>query len=255
MGQGLDDSVTQKLKEKAVQRNSLLSVYATKDSDFLRRKNSSDHSVYRTPFIVDTDRIIHNLFYNRYVDKTQVFSLYKNDDITRRGQHIQYVFRIARTIGQALSLNLDLIEAIALGHDIGYTPFGHKGEEFLNENYHRHTGRYFKHNVHSVRVLDKITKSNLCLQTLDGILCHNGEKPKEVYKPSESYDFDEFDKKVERCYIDPDYSFTLMPCTLEGCVVRISDIIAYLGKDRQDTFKAFGEEFGKRFTANPIEKL
>ena len=245
MNQSFDDKFNI-LKTKAEQRNNLYSDYAVKDSDALRRKPTSDYSVYRTPFIADTDRIIHNLFYNRYVDKTQVFSLFKNDDITRRGQHIQYVSRIARTIGQALSLNLDLIEAIALGHDIGHTPFGHKGEEFLNENYHKYTGRYFRHNVHSVRVLDKITKSNLCLQTLDGILCHNGEKPKEIYKPSEPYDFDEFDKMVERCYTDEEYSSMLVPCTLEGCVVRISDIIAYLGKDRQDVLKVLGEEYGQK---------
>ncbi|HEY8420020.1 MAG TPA: HD domain-containing protein [Clostridia bacterium] len=245
MNQSFDDKFNI-LKTKAEQRNNLYSDYAVKDSDALRRKPTSDYSVYRTPFIIDTDRIIHNIFYNRYVDKTQVFSLFKNDDITRRGQHIQYVSRIARTIGQALSLNLDLIEAIALGHDIGHTPFGHKGEEFLNENYHKYTGRYFRHNVHSVRVLDKITKSNLCLQTLDGILCHNGEKPKEIYKPSEPYDFDEFDKMVERCYTDEEYSSMLVPCTLEGCVVRISDIIAYLGKDRQDVLKVLGEKYGQK---------
>ncbi|HEY8443259.1 MAG TPA: HD domain-containing protein [Clostridia bacterium] len=240
------DEKTNILKSIAEHRNSLYSNYAVKDGDAVRRRPSGDASVYRTPFITDTDRIIHNLFYNRYVDKTQVFSLYKNDDITRRGLHIQYVSRIGRTIGQALSLNLDLIEAIALGHDIGHTPFGHKGEEFLNENYHKRTGRYFRHNVHSVRVLDKLTKCNLTLQTLDGVLCHNGEKPKEVYKPSKPYDFEEFDKMVERCYTDADYSSTLVPCTLEGCVVRISDIIAYLGKDRQDVFKALGENYGQK---------
>lgn len=246
MNKGLNEYAINQLKSKAEQRNSSYSAYATIDSDCIRRKPSYEYPIYRTPFIIDTDRIIHNLFYNRYVDKTQVFSLYKNDDITRRGQHIQYVSRIARTIGQALSLNLDLIEAIALGHDIGHTPFGHKGEEFLNENYHRHTGRFFRHNVHSIRVLDKITKSNLSLQTLDGILCHNGETPKEIYKPSVPYDFEEFDHMVERCYTESDYSSTLVPCTLEGCVVRISDIIAYLGKDRQDVFKAFGKKSGQK---------
>lgn len=246
MDQGLNDFAKNKLKAKEKQRNNLYSIYAVKDSDAIRRKPSSSQSIYRAPFIIDTDRIIHNLFYNRYVDKTQVFSLFKNDDITRRGQHIQYVSRIARTIGQALSLNLDLIEAIALGHDIGHTPFGHKGEEFLNQNYRKHTGRYFNHNVHSVRVLDKVTKSNLCLQTLDGILCHNGEKPKDIYKPSRPYDFEKFDEMVERCYTDPDYSSTLVPCTLEGCLVRVSDIIAYLGKDRQDVFKVLGKDYGAK---------
>ena len=245
MSKDLNLSISQELEKRVKLRNDMYSPFAAKDYNALRRKNALDsESVYRTPFIVDIDRIIHNLFYNRYVDKTQVFSLYKNDDITRRGSHIQFVSRIARTMGVALGLNLDLIEAISLGHDIGHTPFGHKGEEYLNAKYHQHTGRYFNHNVHSVRVLDKITLSNLTLQTLDGILCHNGEKPIDEYRPVKVYDFSELDQKIEKCFVEPNYSATLIPCTLEGCVVRISDIIAYLGKDRQDTFKALGKDFG-----------
>lgn len=233
-----------KLKERTDKRNSLLSKFAVKDLEAIRRQNYDNSvSVYRTQFIVDVDRIIHNLFYNRYVDKTQVFSLYKNDDITRRGMHIQYVSRIARTIGQALGLNIDLIEAIALGHDIGHTPFGHKGEEYLNAIYYKHTRRFFNHNVHSVRVLDILTKSNLTLQTLDGILAHNGELPASKYIPSAICSFQEFDQKLERCYTDTEYMKKITPCTLEGCVVRVSDIIAYLGKDRQDALKAFGSDF------------
>ena len=79
--------------------------------------------------------------------------------ITRRALHVQLVARIGQIIGSALNLNLDLINAIALGHDIGHTPFGHKGEEFLNEIYYNRTQRYFNHNVHSVRVLKIMTKS------------------------------------------------------------------------------------------------
>ena len=108
--------------------------------------------------------------YNRYADKTQVFSLYRNDDISRRSSHVQLVSRIARNIGGLLGLNTDLIEAISLGHDIGHTPFGHAGEHKLNELYNGNTGRYFNHNVHSVRVLDQIFNLNLSMETLDGIL-------------------------------------------------------------------------------------
>ena len=91
-----------------------------------RRHNEHDvASVWRTAFIRDIDKIMHCPYFNRYADKTQVFSLYKNDDITRRALHVQLVSRIARTIGKTLALNLDLIEAISLGHDIGHTPFGH----------------------------------------------------------------------------------------------------------------------------------
>ena len=94
--------------------------------------------------------------YNRYNDKTQVFSFMHNDDISRRGLHVQYVSKIARNIGGLLGLNTSLIEAMALGHDIGHTPFGHVGEADLNKVYNKHTGRFFNHNVHSVRVLDGI---------------------------------------------------------------------------------------------------
>jgi dGTPase len=144
------------------------------------------------------------------------------------------VSRIGRIIGRVLNLNTDLIEAIAVGHDIGHTPFGHKGEEFLNEIYHRETGRFFNHNVHSVRILDKMTSINLSLQTLDGILCHCGEKVSGAYHPQPRTSFKEFDVFVERCYTDPAFLKDKHPGTLEGCVVRVSDLIAYLGKDQQD---------------------
>jgi len=226
------------LKNQTNVRNNQLSKFATKDMAFIRKyKSRTSEEFCRSSFTIDVDKILHNLFYNRYTDKTQVFSFYMNDDITRRSLHVQLVSRIARTIGQALNLNLDLIEAIAIGHDMGHTPFGHRGEEFLNIKYNEKTNRYFNHNVHSVRVLQTITNSNLTLQTLDGILCHNGEKAFAHYQPNTVYDFDEFDKKIENCYTDKNAISELKPCTLEGCVVRISDMIAYVGKDRQDAGK------------------
>ena len=191
-------------------------------------------TVWRPSFIKDVDKIMHCPYYNRYSDKTQVFSLMKNDDITRRGLHVQLVSRIARTIGRALNLNLDLIEAIALGHDIGHTPFAHAGEVFLDELYYQYAGRHFSHNIHSVRVLDQIFPLNLTLQTLTGIGGHNGEIEMSEYHPFSIDDFEEFDSMVEECYIHKASANKLQPSTLEGCVVRVSDIIAYLGKDRQD---------------------
>jgi dGTPase len=184
------------------------------------------------------EKIIHSPYYNRYTDKTQVFSFYQNDDISRRALHVQLVARIARNIGRVLGLNEDLIEAIALGHDIGHTPFGHAGERILNDLYYGHTGRYFNHNVHSVRVLDEIFARNISLQTLDGILCHNGEFEQKEYRPVSYLDFTAYDKRVEECYTDQQAICRLVPYTLEACVVRISDMIAYLGKDRQDAVKA-----------------
>ncbi len=202
-----------------------------------RRPDHDKENMWRPEFIRDVEKIMHSPYYNRYTDKTQVFSFYKNDDITRRGFHVQLVSRIARNIGRLLNLDLDLIEAIALGHDMGHTPFGHAGEKYLNNLYHEKTGRYFNHNVHSVRVLDGIFNLNLSLQTLDGILCHNGEFELGEYKPSKLRTFGQFDKVMEDCYTDQGAIERLIPATLEGCVVRICDMIAYLGKDRQDALK------------------
>ena len=207
------------------------------DSKHIVRRNAltkDKATIWRPPFVHDIDKILHCPYYNRYTDKTQVFSLVKNDDISHRSLHVQLVSRIARTIGTALNLNVDLIEAISLGHDIGHPPFGHTGETYLDELYFKNTGRHFNHAIHSVRVLDKIFPLNISLQTLDGIVCHNGEIELEEYHPYNLSGFEEFDQRLERCYLEPAFAAKLMPSTLEGCVVRLSDIIAYLGKDRQD---------------------
>jgi dGTPase len=147
------------------------------------------------------------------------------------------VSRISRTIGAALHLNLDLIEAIALGHDIGHPPFAHTGESYLNELSLINTGRIFSHNLQSVRVLDAIFPFNISLQTLDGIVSHNGEIECEEYHPVPIESFAEFDRMVERCYTDAKYHASIMPSTMEAAVVRLADIIAYLGKDRQDAMR------------------
>ena len=220
--------------------NQTLPQFFCGDDDVVRRRNNEHDkaSVWRPAFVRDIDKILHCPYYNRYSDKTQVFSLYKNDDITRRALHVQLVSRTARTIGKALNLNLDLIEAISLGHDIGHTPFGHTGEKFLDKIFFEHTGRRFNHNIHSIRVLDQIFPLNLSLQTLDGIACHNGELELNEYKPTSLSSFDDFDKNIESCYVDSKNVLKLIPSTLEGCVMRISDIIAYLGKDRHDAEKS-----------------
>lgn len=210
--------------------------FAFCDGDAIRKTDNPHDkpNALRSNFIRDTDKIMNCPYFSRYQDKTQVFSLYKNDDISHRSLHVQFVSRIARTIGKALGLNLELIEAIAIGHDIGHTPFGHAGEYILDEIFYKHTNRHFYHNVHSVRVLDKIFPYNLTLQTLDGILCHNGELELDEYRPVPLNSFMEFEKRIEKCYTETGYMSGLIPSTLEACVVRVSDIIAYLGKDRQD---------------------
>lgn len=226
------------LRARHERSQALLSPYACRDDEGVREftERYQDPDVYlgRPCFVVDVEKIVHNPFYSRCADKTQVFSLIRNDDITRRSFHLQVVSRVGRTIGQALGLNLDLIEAIAVGHDLGHTPFGHQGEAWLSELYHESTGRFFNHNVHSVRLLKNIARTNLCLQTYNGILTHCGEKTFLEYKPAPCPDFDALNELIENCYIDQSNIRDLRPSTLEGCVVRISDIIAYVGKDRQD---------------------
>ncbi len=229
------------------------SLYAARDTEALRRHDLARDraSVLRGPYVRDVDKILNCPFYNRYTDKTQVFAFYRNDDLARRGLHVQLVSRIARTLGAALGLNLDLIEAIALGHDIGHAPFGHAGEKYLDALLFAHTGRHFAHNVHSVRVLDTIFPYNITLSTLAGIAGHNGECEENEYRPHPLSDFLEFDAKIEAAYRDPAALRDLYPSTLEGCVVRISDILAYLGKDRQDAARA-GLLSEEDFASSPI---
>ncbi|MGN0383537.1 MAG: deoxyguanosinetriphosphate triphosphohydrolase family protein [Eubacterium sp.] len=256
------NKISNELKEKIENDIKLgwINPHKFNDEDVIRRNNSRDKAnLWRSAFVRDTEKILHLPVYNRYADKTQVFSFYNNDDITRRALHVQLVSRIARNIGSVLGLNLELIEAIALGHDIGHTPFGHAGERFLSALLNNETGRYFNHNVHSVRVLDKIYKTNISLQTLDGILCHNGEFEQQEYIPEKLNNFQQFDSKYEMCYAHGKNAEeaktvidSLVPSTLEGCVVRICDMIAYLGKDRQDAIKARILEDDSGFSETPM---
>lgn len=218
-----------------------LSPFACRDASAIRRDacERDRDTPLRPAFVRDAEKVVHLPAYNRLAGKTQVFSFRANDDLARRGLHVQLVARVARDIGRALGLNLDLIEAIALGHDLGHTPFGHAGERFLNDAYHERTGRWFFHNVQSVRVMDELAGRNVSLQTLDGALCHNGEFEQQVFETSGLAAFDTFERVVASCWErGADAISHLRPMTLEGCVVRVSDIIAYVGKDRQDAIRA-----------------
>jgi dGTPase len=214
-----------------------LSKYACKDEDGIRIKKESDD--YRSTFFRDIDRILYSLSYARYINKTQVFSFKHHDHLQTRMIHVQYVSKIARTIGRALNLNEDLIEASALGHDLGHVPFGHVGESFLNEISLKAGIGYFHHNIHSVRLLMGIEKYghgvNLNYQVLDSIMCHNGELEQCVYRPKKK-SVSQFLREYHDSYII-DNNKQLVPSTLEGCVVRISDIVAYLGRDIEDAIR------------------
>ena len=218
-----------------------LSPFACHDASAIRRDlcDRDRDTLLRPAFVRDAEKIVHLPAYNRLAGKTQVFSFRANDDLSRRGLHVQLVARVARDIGRALGLNLDLIEAIALGHDLGHTPFGHAGERFLNDVFHERTGRWFFHNVQSVRVMDELAGRNVSLQTLDGALCHNGEFEQQAFETSGLAEFDTFGRVVGSCWRKGAEAIShLRPMTLEGCVVRVSDIIAYVGKDRQDAICA-----------------
>lgn len=191
----------------------------------------------RPEFTRDIDRIIHTLSYTRYIDKTQVFTYTDNDNVTKRIIHVQLVSKIARTIGRALKLNEDLIEAASLGHDLGHCPFGHVGEKYLNELSLKYDNSLFAHNVQSVRTLMTLENNgkgkNITYQVLDAILCHNGEFLSAKYYPKKKTK-EEFLKEYKQCYLDKETLKKLRPATLEGCIVRISDIIGYLGRDIED---------------------
>jgi dGTPase len=228
-------------KQKLTQREvDMLSPHATLSTAAIRRRPEERvERGHRQHFSLDADRILHSLAYTRYIDKTQVFYLVDNDHITHRVLHVQFLSKIARDIGRFLRLNEDLIEAVALGHDIGHAPFGHDGERFLTAICLRHSIAGFQHNVQSVRFLDRIERKgrgwNLSLQVLDGILCHDGEIHEESLRPQPGKTFFDLDREMELKSNEPDAAVT--PMTLEGCVVRLADTISYIGRDIEDAIR------------------
>jgi dGTPase len=216
-------------------RDSELSNFACHNAQAIRMKE--EISDIRPAFFRDADRILYSSSYTRYIDKTQVFTNSHNDNISRRMTHVQMVSKIARTIGRALKLNEDLIEAAALGHDLGHVPFGHVGEKILNDISYANGEGYFHHNIQSVRDLMYVehhgTGFNLTLQVLDAIMAHNGELLLPKLQP-QTKNFQAFIAEYQKSYVDVNGSNALIPMTLEGCVVRFSDIIAYVGKDIED---------------------
>ena len=227
------------IKNYLLDKEESLSKYATKSNVAIRIEE--EPSDIRPAFFRDIDRIIHSISYTRYIDKTQVFSFQDNDHISKRIVHVQLVSKVARTIGRCLNLNEDLIEAIALGHDIGHTPIGHVGESILNDISKRELGEFFMHNVQSVRTYltldNKGRGKNLSIQVLDGILCHNGEMLNNIYEPDFNKTKEDFLNEYNACYTNLEVSKKIRPMTLEGCIVRLSDVIAYIGRDIEDAIQ------------------
>ncbi len=216
-----------------------LSPYATKNCK-ARRERETSHP-FRGPYSRDRDHILYSGSFRRYIGKTQViYSAASFDEqLSNRSIHTLQVSQIARTIGKALKLNLDLIEAIALGHDLGHAPFGHDGEEILQDICRKKKIGLFFHNIHSLRVVDKLADAckgmNLTFQVRDGILSHDGEINEKYLKPDRNKteaDLINYCRKKsqgEQIYI--------VPATLEGCVVRMSDSISYVGQDFEDAIR------------------
>jgi dGTPase len=219
------------------QEEGCLSPYAARSAQAIRRQYEERiDEGHRQNFAVDADRILHSRAYTRYIDKTQVFYLVDHEHISHRVLHVQLLSKIARTIGRYLRLNEDLLEAIALGHDIGHPPFGHDGERILSRLCEDHGIGPFLHSLQGVWFLDRVEKNgrglNLSLQVLDGILCHDGEVHQERLSPDRDKTFATLEEEMRRKSADPKVS--LKPMTLEGCVVRLADTISYIGRDLED---------------------
>ena len=228
---------TKQIKKEMLKSEKILGKHACRSKDAIREQEQDED--IRLEFARDVDKIIHSSCYTRYMSKTQVFVEPLNDHISTRMTHVQYVSKAARTIARALRLNEDLCEAIALGHDVGHTPYGHFGESILNKISKTYNdGKCFAHNLNSVRVFTVTEKkgntTNLTLQVLDGIMCHNGEFVQEKYMPNRNKTFKTLYKEYEECLKNEEMIKRLIPMTLEGCVVRVSDIIGYIGKDIDD---------------------
>lgn len=193
------------LKLQAEHEERTLSPYAFRTANTAGRKQPCEPSALRTEFQRDRDRIIHSQSFRRLMYKTQVFLAPAGDHYRTRLTHTLEVCQIARTIARALRLNEDLTEAIALGHDLGHTPFGHAGEIVMRQCF----SPDFSHNMQGVRVVERLENGgrglNLTAEVIDGIACHSGE---------------------------------VMPKTLEGEIIRYADRIAYINHDIDDALRA-----------------
>lgn len=178
----------------------------------------------RSPYYRDTTAILHSSPFRRLKHKTQVFFSPSNDHICTRMEHVLHVASIATAICKALELDDELAWAIGVGHDLGHTPFGHSGEKILSALMQSKGFPKFEHEVNSLRVVDFISPLNLTYAVRDGIVSHCGESFVRTLHP---------DFKVK----DLDHITTkdgILPATWEGCVVRLSDQIAYMGRDFED---------------------
>lgn len=194
-----------------------------------RHELEEDH---RLPYKRDVDRIIHSKAYSRYIDKTQVVYLIQKDHLTKRSLHVQLVSNFARGIAEILRLNIDLVEAIALSHDVGHPPFGHEGELYLGVLSKEYGEGSFSHPWQSCRLFSMIEPLNLGLAVYDGILCHDGGMQENTLHPLFGKTWEDHRDDLEKKLNDSDLN--IVPATLEGCLVKICDTMSYLGRDIED---------------------
>ena len=220
-----------------------LSPLAAHSVDTLGRRLPEEPCKIRSDYERDADRILYSEDFRRLRHKTQVFFNAKSDHICTRMEHVLYVRAISVTIGRTLGLNQDLINAIALGHDVGHAPFGHTGERVLDSCIKKiNPALSFHHESHSLRVVDRLSERiskekifeknglNLTYEVRDGIVSHCGEN------------YDEYVLYADKMK-DPNLIYEIehrkcMPYTLEACVVRLVDKIAYVGRDIEDAIRA-----------------
>jgi dGTPase len=227
-------------EESARATETLLSPFATRD-DHATRVFEEKKKNFRQPFALDRDRIIYSGAFRRYTGKTQVvyFASMLDEQLSSRSIHTLSVAQVARTIGRLLRLNSDLIEAIALGHDLGHPPFGHDGEKYLSEVSLRYGLGHFHHNIQSLRVVDVISKRgnglNLTFQVREGLLSHDGEVHDQRLRPQSNRSEKDLQEYIRTREAGKEKF--LLPMTMEGCVVRIADTIAYIGQDIEDAIR------------------
>lgn len=227
----LCDELKRYRKKAEEKEDLLLHPKAARSRDHLRYAGQEED--HRLPYKRDVDRIIHSKAFARYTDKTQVVYLVDNDHVTHRSLHVQLVSNFSRGIGEILNLNLDLIEAISLGHDVGHPPFGHEGEGYLSELSEEYGNGKFTHPLQSCRLFSVIEPLNLGINVYDGFLCHDGGMRCGIkLKPRFGSTREDHLEDRKRKSLHPEEQFD--PATLEGCLVKLCDTISYVGKDIED---------------------
>lgn len=208
-------------------------IQAASSSDHVREKKEKPS--FWQPYKEDVERIIHSKAFKRYSDKTQVVYLVDNDHLTHRGHHVQLVSAFARGMAHLLGLNVDLVEAISLGHDVGHPPFGHEGEGYLSELCIEMGLGAYSHSSQSCRLLRLIEPLNLGFLVYDGFLCHDGGMKAPLATPNAAKTFQEHLQEIQSRKIEPEKD--LAPASLEGCLVKMCDSVSYLAKDIEDAIQ------------------